>query len=308
VVTKPIKQHYIPQFLLRGFGTGKKGKAKIWTYDKHTGKTFCGSVRDAAHENQCYEATNLDGEKIEGEALLAMVDGWGASVLKEVICDELLSQSAKVTTNLSFFVAAQMLRVPAVRNEMEFFRTTVVKRWGPDVRAGGDERPVSAYSAADSKYSSVMSLGDVPEFAKLLQQKIWFLLKAPPDASFILSDNPVIMHNHLDYGPRGSLGLAQKGIEVNFPISPRLCLQFVCAEIAGQLRFSRLGQTYLQAQAAGCPVTLEPDNIEFINSKEVIFSERFLFARSEKDFALAVDMVRKNPQLAGPASARIIAD
>ena len=147
------------------------------------------------------------------------------------------------------------------------------------------------------------SLRDVPEFAKLLQKKIWFLLKAPLGTDFILSDNPVIRHNHINYWPRGSLGLAQKGIEVNFPITPRLCLQFICPEIANQLRFTSLGQIYLQAQNAGCPVMLEPDNVTFINSKEVLFSERFLFARSEQDFALAKDMLRENPRLAGPASA-----
>lgn len=307
-MTKPIKQHYIPQFLLREFATGKKDKAKLWTFDKRTGKTFYGSVRDAAHENQFYEATNLDGKHLEGEALLAMVDGWGASALKHIIQDECLPHEGKVVTDLSYFVAAQMFRVPSVRNEMEFFRTSIIKKWGPDVRAEQDARPVSAYGPADAKYSSLTSLRDVPEFAKLLQKKIWFLLKAPLGTAFILSDDPVIRHNHLDYGPRGSLGLNQKGIEVNFPITPRLCLQFICPEIANQLRFTRLGQIYIQAQNAGYPVTLEPDNVTFINSHEVLFSERFLFARSERDFALAKDMLRESPHLAGPASARTIAE
>lgn len=307
-MTKPIKQHYIPQFLLREFATGKKDKARLWTFDKRTGKTFNGSVRDAAHENLFYEAVNLDGEKLEGEGLLAMVDGWGASALKAVVRDEYLPHEGKAVTDISYFVAAQMFRVPAVRNEMEFFRTSVIKKWGPDVRAGQDSRPISAYGPADAKYSSLTSLRDVPDFAKLLQSKIWFLLKAPLGTAFILSDNPVIRHNHIDYWPRGSLGLNQKGIEVNFPITPRLCLQFLCPEIANQLRFSRVGQIYIQAQNAGYPVMLEPENVEFINSKEVLFSERFIFARSEQDFALAKDMLRENPRLAEPASTRTIAE
>lgn len=94
----------------------------------------------------------------------------------------------------------------------------------------------------------------------------------------------------------------------NFPITPRLCLQFICPEIADRLRFSRLRQIYIQAKNAGNPVMLEPKNVEFINFKEVVFSERFHFARSEQDFALAKSMLQETPDLTAPASTRTIAE
>jgi hypothetical protein len=36
-LSKPKKQHFIPQFLLKNFARGKKSKAKLWTFDKATG-------------------------------------------------------------------------------------------------------------------------------------------------------------------------------------------------------------------------------------------------------------------------------
>lgn len=302
---KPIKQHYIPQFILRHFGEGKKKREKIWTFDKETGRSFCGNVADAGHENKFYESTNLDGDTIEGEPLLARLDAESAPAIKNVVCDEVLPiWDGKTVVDLSYFVAAQMFRGPSVRNDMMAWQEQVIRKWGPDVRAGDDERPIGAYGPDDAKHTSIETLSCVPEFAQLLQEKIWFLLKAPLGHHFILSDNPVVRHNHINYWPRGSLGLNQKGIEAYLPISPRLSLYFVCPTIAEKLRFSRLGHIYLQAQNTGLPVIADAENVEFVNSLQVLFSERFLYAKSERDFMIAREMLAKNGDLRRPASVR----
>ena len=306
-MSEPKKQHFIPQFLLRRFAHGKKGKDKLWVFDKSVGRSYMSNVKDAAHENRFYDGKNLDGKEVEAESLMGYVDGIGANCIKDILEKEVLSHDGKTTSHISHFVAAQMCRVPSVRNSMEFLRQHMISRWGPDVRSGEDERGIGEYSADDSKFSSITSLQNVPEYAKLLQTKIWFLIRAPDDATFFLSDDPVVKHNYLDYGPRGSLGLAQKGIEVYFPLSPKLALQFTCPEIAKRIAATAMGRTMIASQRIGKAYLMHSQNVVFINSLQVIHSERFLYGSRETDFALAKDMIREHPDLAKPASSKIIA-
>jgi hypothetical protein len=182
----------------------------------------------------------------------------------------------------------------------------VISKWGGDVRAGNDQRPINAFTKEDSSFSSLLSLKSVAEFAKLLQEKIWFLLRAPADVSFILSDNPVVRNNYIDYWPRESLGLKQDGIEVYLPVSPRLAVQFVCPKIATLLRYIPYGQRMLRFQNEGRPVPLDTDNVVFVNSLQVIYSERFLYAAHDRDFQLVKEMLHDHPDLARPASEKTI--
>ena len=307
-MSKPKKQHFIPQFVLRGFAKGKKDKAKLWTFDKETGRAFLSAVKDTAHENQFYKGTNLDGDCLEREDLMRYVDGLGAEAIQQIIRTQTLPLSGKAPVSLSYFVAAQMFRVPAIRNEMDVLRKTVISKWGPEIRYADDDRPISAYSHEDSKFSSLLGLQDVPEIARLLQTKTWFLLRAPLEACFILSDNPVVRHNYIDYWPRGSLGLKQDGIDVYLPISPRLAVQFICPKMANLLRGTSEGRRMLEFQNKGEAVPVQVENVTFVNSLQVIYCERFLYSRREADFDLAKDMIREHPDLARPASTKIIAN
>jgi hypothetical protein len=305
-VSQPKKQHFIPQFLLKNFATGKKNKAKIWCFDKKRGCSYVCSVRDAAHENKFYESTNLDEKTIEAENLMRFTDNLSSPAVRDVLSNKRLDLDGAQVVHLSYLMSAQMLRVPNERNTMVYMHRKMMEKWGPNIRYEGDDRPLSAYSAEDSKFSSILTLRSVPEFAKLLQTKIWFLLMAPPNASFTLSDNPVVRHNHLDYGPRGSLGIAQDGIEVNLPISPKFALQCVCPKIAMLLRGTPLGRKMIQLQRLGLPIPTEPEAVTFVNSLQVIHSERYVYASTKSDFDLAIDMLREHPDLSIPASEKTV--
>jgi hypothetical protein len=182
----------------------------------------------------------------------------------------------------------------------------MMEKWGPDIRYQGDERPLSAYSAEDSKFSSILSLRSVPEFAKILQTKIWFLLLAPANSAFTLSDNPVVKHNYLDYGPRGSLGIAQDGIDIYLPISATFALQCVCPKIASLLRGTAVGRKMIELQRRGWPIPAQPEAVTFVNSLQVIQSERYVYGAKRSDFDLAMDMLREHPALAIPASEKTV--
>lgn len=301
-MSKSKKHHFIPQFLLKNFATGKKNKAKLWTFDKKTGRSYFTSVRDTAHENLFYESTNLDNQSIQAEHLTGFADHLSAPAVRDVVAHKKLELKGKQVVSLSYFMATQSLRVPYERNCLTYFRRKIVEKWGNEITYEGDKRPISAYSINDSNFSSILALQDVPEFAKILQTKIWFLLRAPANTSFTLSDNPVVKHNHLDYGPRGSLGIVQDGIEIILPITPKLALQCVCPKIAALIN----GTNMARLQQSGLPIPVEATAVTFVNSLQVIHSERYLYAAQESDFELAKDMLREHPDLSIPASEKTV--
>jgi hypothetical protein len=54
----------------------------------------------------------------------------------------------------------------------------------------------------------------------------------------------------------------------------------------------------------GHPIPASTENVTFVNSLQVIYSERFLYAAHDGDFQLAREMLCENPDFARPASAK----
>lgn len=296
-MSKAKKQHYVPQFLLRNFANGRKNKAKVWVLDKLQGKVFHSSVRDIAHENLFYE---YDGEhgKYELEHLMEMVDTRGASILANITQNNKFSGTSEERVGLSYFIAAQLLRTPSVRNEMENFRSIIINKWGKDVHFNDDPKAVGDYGPEDSKANSLRTLKNVPDFAKMLQEKVWCLCQSHKSLPYVVSDNPVTRHNMIDYGPRGNLGLKNEGIEVYMPISTKLAVHIICPKIASAaLLAPDLVDQYSYALMHGTPIVMKPENIEFFNSLQVIWAERFVYAKEREHLEMPLDMLRTNPEL-----------
>jgi hypothetical protein len=109
-MTTTKKQHYVPQFLLRRFGTGKKNREKIWVLDKLTGKVFQSSVKDVGHENNFYEHEHLQHNAIEN--LLGNTECYAANLISRISKHGRLFRDNEEIVGLSYFLAIQMLRSP----------------------------------------------------------------------------------------------------------------------------------------------------------------------------------------------------
>lgn len=299
--SKPKKQHFVPQFLLRNFGLGRKNKARVWVYDKAGKKCFNASVRDVGHENLFYEATSSDGRKLEGESFTQFADTRGAKAIEYILENRLLPLNSGKMGDLICFVALQIIRVPSTRNLLEFAKKHMIQKWGPNIHAEGDARPLAEYTEEDSKFSAILSLKDFRPIADDLKDKVCFLTQAPSTKRFIISDNPVVRHNYLDYGPRGSLGTRKRGIHVFMPVSSKYCVEFLCPETASKLSASTHGRDLLLSQSRGLPYRCVPENVEFVNSLQVIQSERWIYAREEMDLAIAAEMITEHRDLSVPA-------
>src|SRR5262245_5563836 len=138
----PKKQHYVPQFLLRNFGSGKSGKERVWVFDKKTKKSFLDSVRSVGHENRFYENLLPNGETLKGEHIAGIFDAHGAKALKGVSSQEKLPLEGEDFVWLSYFTAAQLIRGPNTRNQEDIIRKAIIEKWGPDGYWEGDSRSI----------------------------------------------------------------------------------------------------------------------------------------------------------------------
>ena len=164
---------------------------------------------------------------------------------------------------------------------------------------------------------------NAPEnFAPALIAKDWLLTRTGSACSYIIGDHPLVMHNSRDHGLRWNLGLSVQGIEIYFPLSPQLTLGMMCESHrwdfeSGLRRMSRkdrrdpclqkglsIARDFIRAVQSGQSASMDPQNVEFLNSLQGARAERFLFS-CEGNFSVAEKMIAANSHLRrGPALRR----
>jgi hypothetical protein len=65
-------QHYVPQFLMRNFGNGKKDQ--VWVYDKSSNRSFPSNTKNLASENRFYDF-EYQGQPLSIEPWLSELEG-----------------------------------------------------------------------------------------------------------------------------------------------------------------------------------------------------------------------------------------
>lgn len=301
-------QHYVPQLLLRRFSGARDGQ--IWAFDKQTGRAFPTSTKKVAAEKDFYDL-EVDEVILTLEPSLACLEAVVADIFAGIVERESLDGLTDADrAHLSMFAAAQMLRTKYQRDLWERLhgdlRDAIIRR-------GGDPKDISGFVESEApgalKAESLRFLHETaPRFAALFAQKTWVLYKAPRDDPFYISDNPIALQNTLNQNPYGgSLGLACPGIEIYLPLSPVLCLCFLCPTVITHIREleekgRRIGLNVdgIAAVAAinGKSGTLRPESVMNLNSLQVLYSVRFVFANAEC-FGLVQRMITEHPEFKG---------
>ena len=315
--SEPKKQHYVPQFLLSNFTLGKKKRLHI--FDLKSERSFVSHVRDVGHENNFYHHTK-DGNQME--FALGSIETDVAPVIDQILKEETVANLTEhQRETLCYFTLVQMMRVNSVRESLTEFSQLILDKFveeevEPDSQA---DEFLKQLSSENSKETSIDMLWETPEqLLPHLISKHLCLVKAPKGESFLLSDNPVFKFNNLPREGRGNLGLALKGIEVHFPVSPRLCLSFICPSFVQDIRDS-VEQHHLEVLMGGEPEqgltevlkllnqidqkatkTITKENVIHHNSLQVNYCSRFLYS-AKGDFELVKEMLQDTPKLARKA-------
>ncbi len=312
--TNVKKQHTVPRFLLDKFGFGKKGKKrKLYTFDKQDERTFQQSVFDATTRNTFYNIENHP-EKASLEPILGIYETQTAPLIKEIIEKESigwLSEGDKL--KVATFLAVQRARsygelqrinhaIDALSDKLSDFGATSEQL----------EAELGEEASTDRKNLFLKMILDQSEVVRHLMGKSWILYKTDMSAPFFISDSPVTLHNHIDMGLRSNLGIALKGIQIHLPLSSTLTLALTCpsieetaieskkmvenaiataphllSQLENPLELIEFGKGFED----GTPIKQSIENVRFLNSLQVIYSEQYVFC--EKDhFDLVEEMIK----------------
>lgn len=311
-------QHYVPRFLLRKFGLGKKDRVHV--FDKQKNCAFVSNAKAVAAENGLYDFVFM-GMPMTMEPSLAKLESNAAQHLAQIEDSRRLSAPlSEARVQLACFLAVQMVRTRARMNTF----ADISQRMEIWLRAQGMDE---GYFASDPKVGDgenarralwAKQISNAPkDFAPALLKKDWLLLQTSRQHPFIIGDSPLAMFNMIDRAPRGNLGINVEGIEIYLPINPQLTLGLVCPTLTETLNDGAEQYTFishladararfcgamsgansiLAAIAGGVPFPCTPENVDFHNSLQVIEAERFVFSISD-DFSLVREMIASNPTL-----------
>lgn len=213
------KHHYVPRFYLRSFTTDGRSLSLY-----NIGRDLI--VRNANLKNQCYRdyMYGTDGKQ---EANLSQMEGALAELLKRVLATHQLPPPwSPDHESLCILALLQNARTAYASDAMDEFSDKMWKqvlekdpRFPPEmlnnVRIVNTDPANFAVRTMLRLYHLIMDMG-------------YRLLLAHDGTEFVTSDNPVVMYNQLlEFELMGSkTGLACKGLQIFFPLSPKVLLTF----------------------------------------------------------------------------------
>jgi hypothetical protein len=202
----PKRHHVVPQFYLRGFARSEQLTA-VQLFD---GRRFSTAVRKAASETHFYRlAPDHRSGPLALESAFSLVEGDTATILKRII-EGLWPLNIHDRRQLSFFIAAQLLRGPRYRSALEASG------------ASGTNGDGSAMTSTDMHAHQIATLAE--EWMPQLMDRPWDLVRFT-NRSLITSDSPVSSIPPLNYDAGRWAGAPfAVAKEVLYPISRKLGL------------------------------------------------------------------------------------
>lgn len=313
-------QHYVPQFLLRNFGHGKKDQ--LWAYDKTSDRAFLTNAKNVASESRFYDF-EVAGEPITLEPFLSNLEGQAKAVIDSILdADSLTGVADEGKAVMAAFLSVQLTRTRTFREEWNAFPRMLREHFsktGDEVALNSQaEQLLRDSTENESKQQTGRIMMEAPQtYGHHFLSKQWMLAATTRNHPFILSDNPLTRQNLNDLSPRGNLGLQTPGIEIYLPLSPTRALAMWCTTLTELVHrgaisiMSNAAHTgsdvakdpegilaLSEAIITGRPVNYSKQNVENFNSLQVGWSERYVFS-SINDFHLTKEMLQSDSKLKG---------
>ena len=147
---------------------------------------------------------------------------------------------------------------------------------------------------------------DVFRIANIFGDKRVALLKAPNGSSFLISDSPIAMYNHFP-NQFNSRGVSVLGIEIQLPISNKLCLSFICPKLYEsismlneqenqKIKNSNYFNSLILSIQTGDASEINNTNLRWINTIQIVDALRYIYSEKD-DFYLAKKLVKEHPDI-----------
>lgn len=254
----PQSQHYIPQFLLRGFlDPSRPTDPVIWAYNGSNHQWKRMRPRRAAALPGFYTITNRQGEEAnEIETYLSQLENKAAKILRDAIIPRRILNDEQ-RCNLAEFIAAMFARVPFIQESISGIFQNVGENiaWLTYQRFTDDPEGFEEHKRNLESKSGLSFDGLLPEHLNPSNYRIipnrayilgvafdqierimgyllkmsWTFLHTTQQFPFIISDNPVAVINPTvpiegksvlsGYGH----GFVSEGTVVTLPLSQNVC-------------------------------------------------------------------------------------
>jgi hypothetical protein len=288
-------QHYYPQSCLRRFADDS---GRLYCCDKATGKVFRPGVANVASEQGFYDLPPqfaADPQVVERE--FTRLEGDARPLFDRLLADVEANgrfEAADPTwrRDVAAFVALQDCRTRSFRQGFEQMAAAITAalaaRRGPAAPADAAfDFNISALDLPGAHAEFMLTTSYLDQAAAALAGHIWFVAQNDTDQPLYTSDAPVVRHAH-DSSWAGGMGLASRGIEVVFPLTPRYAL--VMAE---RTFFPRL--QHLDGES----LPLSPAGVASYNGLQIMHSRRQVYC-SEDKFDQVRDFATKCPDAFNP--------
>lgn len=229
-------QHYVPQFYLRKFGSGKKTKRKVWVFNKKTLALKEEFVKNIASSDYFYDIEEefvLEGysedkrqlfEEFFGNLETKVSNSFDKLINK---VEDIYEKSAifdieyEDRMNLSHFITFQFFRTNSFREKISSFQEDVLV----DISKILKKEPI-LLNESQKKLLHLEFFKAYFESDMLIHKSIynrtWIILKNNTNLKICTSDNPVYLEQFRDLGPYGYSILTADLIV--FPLTPKYIL------------------------------------------------------------------------------------
>ena len=214
-------QHYVPQFYLRFFSNSQDQKTiGIWNIEKEQ-YIKSGTIKNQASSDYFY------GKGSELEKIFSNQEGVMAQMMQHLMINE-KPFSELSTAHIEFltfiFLLIGRTRYAAEKiNEMTDKMAKKILKYHPEFKDKLDSFYIKSSNAPVEAIDHIITA-----FPVALDLRFKLVINKS-DIPFILSDNPIVLHNqHLQNKkwPGGHTGFAQIGLQIFFPMSPHHMLIF----------------------------------------------------------------------------------
>ena len=279
--------HYVPQFYLRNFSISDK----LWCFDKVTSTKFESSIRRIAFEKYFYDQ--------DSERYLSRIETETSPVYKKLVSGtDLRTLIWTDRLTIATFIAIQDVRTQEQRKSLEEIGEELLKRYSKvalkDTHESTDviEKYIKQKMKISARKAQKKLIEDVKQLAEIILSLQWILCENQTEMLLWTSDNPISKWNprktppqstKLGYYELSKLGYLSQGIQMYFPLTPKLSL---CLCDPG----------YYRVLPSEKIVTKNTDNIIFQNHLQVGWADRYIFSKDD-DFSFAEMILKEEPDL-----------
>ena len=265
-----VRQHFVPKFYLRNFGSD------LYCFDKKNDVKFKTNPNDVALKPDFY------GGEYDGlpsiETAFSQLENIHAMTIKELIKKQnyyKLSHDQKLA--VCEFLAFQYVRTEQSRKSITHLMQSAYNLMASKILP---ENLKIKLNENGSIGMHLKTMGDYRRLAVLFFNMKFTVCLNTTTIPFWTSDNPVSKQNEYDTNPYGNMGITNRGIEIHLPLTPTLCLY-------------ALDPTIFYPMPDFKEMSVK-QNVIRENFLQLRYSTRFVYSNTER-FHVITSMLKNNP-------------